>query len=274
MSRQATCPPRATVPGDAAVRFQIKPSSAARFAPLLLLLPGCDGAPTGPVTATPPPPTSTARITVQAGNNQAISLGDWTSIPLVVRVTTPGGVGIPNATVAWSVTSGTGELATTLLPQRVLSSQATTDDLGNAQIFARFSTLGMSKVAASLVGSERPPVEFTLTVTESPTIYIAFGPMHDCTGVSDPVTFQINRAQVTELAVQSGRRVQFVYSPWLHPACRSRLVTISTPPGEPRIDSGTLGPGQSFEWTAGVTGAWRFHDDMSGGGITLHVSSL
>jgi len=191
-----------------------------------------------------------------------------------VRVTTPAGVGIPNATVTWSVTSGTGELATTVLPQRVSGSQATTDAFGNAQIFARFSSLGMSKVAASLVGSERPPVEFTLTVTEAPTIYIDFGPIHDCTGASDPVTFGIDRARVTELAVQSGRRVQFVYSPWLYPSCRSRLVTISTPPGEPGIDSGPLGPGQSFEWIAGVTGAWRFHDDMSGGGITLHVSPL
>jgi hypothetical protein len=86
---------------------------------------GCGG--DNIVSSPPPPPLVPNALSIVAGDSQSANVGRYLPKPLVVSVTTPGGVaGVGGVTVAWTVTTGGGTLS---------ASSVLTDAQGRATVY-------------------------------------------------------------------------------------------------------------------------------------------
>lgn len=242
-------------------------TSTSRFMLVLLVLGSMAACDRGPTDAEPEPIAS--QITVFEGDNQIAAAGSW--IPLSVRVTDSGNRGVPNVTVYWQVTSGVGELASSLQPEPFIQSFTVTNADGVARVFVQLTVLGTSAVTASVAGLQGPPVTFTTTVTKPVDVVIHFGPMFDCEP-NDPSRFTVGDTAASVVTVPLGSKVEWVYTEWVHPSCQARITSSSVPRGGEPFDSGIMSPGQRFQFVPGVPGTWTYRDALNGGGGTLTVT--
>ena len=217
----------------------------------------------GDSASAPPAPTNLA---VNGLQTLSAVLGHKVA-PLAVRVTDAQGRGVQSVRVQWRVVAGAGTLVGVLQ-----SDQSTaTDHLGRSTVDVVATGLGEIVVEASVPGLVGSPVVFSIDVARPPDAVIRFGPNFDCYGApsdNDPSIFA-GPSGGKDVTVIVGATVEFIYAPYLHPACTARVVSNVEPPGGDRIDSGVLGIGGSFKFVARVPGTWKFSDVLNGGSGTL-----
>lgn len=120
-----------------------------RILPLLVLTAALTAACKDGTSPQPP-----ANVTRSDGDNQSATVGTQLPDPLEVRVTDASGEPVRGVAVAWAVTSGNGDIATT----------STTNSQGEAQaVWILGETAGNQTAAATVEGLQ--PVSFTATAT-------------------------------------------------------------------------------------------------------------
>jgi hypothetical protein len=219
-----------------------------------------------------PPATEASQIIIYAGDNQTWPSGSILPSALAVRVTGDGERGVPGTPIEWHVTSGGGELlsgsAGGFRPLPDAQPFTVSDAQGVARVYFRPTAIGTSTVVASTVGPQLAPVTFTAKATTPIAVVVNFGPIFDCTPFTDPSTFT-GPDNSSDVVVDVGAPVEWVYAPWLNPVCTARVSSTSTPPGGDRIDSGIIGPGAHFSFVPNVAGTWEYVDAVNGGRGTL-----
>src|SRR6266480_6301983 len=101
-----------------------------------------------------------ASMTIVAGDGQSGTVGRSLSNPLVIAVTTPDGAGVPDLSVAWTVTTGGGSLS---------ESSVFTDAQGRASVtWTLGDMVGTQSVAASVTGPAGSPAIFSATAAAAP----------------------------------------------------------------------------------------------------------
>jgi hypothetical protein len=207
------------------------------------------------------------------GDNQSIPAGRVLTTAFAVRVATVADEPVPKVRVDWHLASGAGDF----LGRRgnrweVLAAHerfTVTDRDGIARVSFLPSAAGTSTVTASLADQAITSPAFTVHVSPPITTVINFGPLFDCSGPpSDTSMFEAG-GNTGNIIVQVGQAIEWIYAPWLLPACTARIVSRSAPPGGKEIDSGRLGPSGRFHFVPDVAGTWVFTDTLNGGSGTL-----
>lgn len=129
---------------------------------------GCSDSPTDPSDNSPPVPAAPAAplpatIQVLSGDGQTGKTGERLAEPLVVRVTTTSGLGVPDARVIWTVTSGQGSMFTGTSPVPVVETRTTAD--GTSYVIFTPRSFGRVRVTASVAATTLDPATFETEVT-------------------------------------------------------------------------------------------------------------
>src|SRR5256714_9372249 len=106
-----------------------------------------------------------ASMTIVAGDGQSGTVGRSLSNPLVIKVATTGGVGVPGVAVAWTVTMGGGSLSETSVLTDAQGAASVTWTLGDV--------VGTQSVSASVAGLAGSPAIFSASaaaVTPAPIV--------------------------------------------------------------------------------------------------------
>lgn len=151
-------------------RFQSLLTFAAAFsAAALISVAGCSHDSSSSAPTSPPPgdsskSTSGLSISIDSGiSGQTAIVG--TTIPVRVHVT-QAGIGVPNASVAWTVTGGHGSLS---------SSGSTTDGLGEAQVqWTLGDSAGSNTLTAAITGAQ--VTVFATGVASTPSLLAKVSP--------------------------------------------------------------------------------------------------
>lgn len=212
----------------------------------------------------PPVPTNL----IVGGQQTLIGIvGNMVTAPLAVRVIDKDGRGVPSVGVRWRVVAGSG----TVIGVVESDQRKPTDYTGASQVGFRPTSSGESQVEASVQGLVGSPVVFSIHATQPSEVIVRFAPFFDCYGTpnnNDPSIF-VGPSGKSDVRVIVGETVEFIYAPWLPPACTARVVSSVEPPGGDRIDSGIMGIGGSFKFVPRVPGTWTFSDVLNGGSGTL-----
>ncbi|MDP3910522.1 MAG: S8 family serine peptidase [Gemmatimonadales bacterium] len=130
---------------------------------LALTVTRCGGDGAGPSQPTP------AAIALVSGNSQADTVGQVLNQPLVVRVTTSAGAGVPGVSVSWAMTAGGGTLSGSTIATDANGQASVTWTLGttagtnNNTATATVSGLAGSPVTFMATANPGPATQFVLT---------------------------------------------------------------------------------------------------------------
>jgi hypothetical protein len=226
-----------------------------------LLLGACAGDTSRTVLAPSPNPKARAvAIAIVSGNDQPAKAGERLDQPLVVRVTDAAGSGVGGVPVSFDVTGGGGLNGKDAPgPSRVSSH---TDPSGTAQVWLEPYDVGRISVTALVEGAQVSPVTFTV---QSSVVVIEF---HSVRSAGDYAAFygpcRCVRT-INTVTVPVGTPVE-----WKSVHGQPYTVTsMSIPDGGIAFDSGTVTHNSRFRFVPSVTGAWEYHESLSGITATL-----
>ncbi len=190
-----------------------------------------DGLSGSPVTFTASAVTPSA-VAVTAGNNQMARVDQPLASPVEVRVSAGDGGPVPGATVAWSVTSGSGSLS---------SMSTVTDDDGSASVSW---TLGPA-VGANSITATAGSVEATANANGM-----------------QPVTVTVNMQGIAFVAPDGGDDVTIMLGDtvrWVNlDAVNHTATSTAVPMGGDSFDSGQFGNGSEFTFVPNTRGTWTY----------------
>lgn len=199
------------------------------------------------------PEDAAAAIVMVSGDDQEGKAGEFLEEPLVVRVTDARGIGLSDIRVNWRVTAGAGGLAVTPDGETGDPASTWTDGDGLTRLYVEPLAVGTISVAAHVANRGDASLQgapLTFTARASVLVIAIVGGWGYCPPASwcQPWTVPV------------GTTVE-----WVNADVSPHTVTTSSvPEGGAAFDSGTLDPGERFEFVFEVPGTWEYFDRIAG----------